>query len=226
MVTLAPELEGAIPFIEKAAAAGVIVALGHTSAEKKDIDAAIQAGARLSTHLGNGAHALIRRHPNYIWEQLAADELWASLIVDGHHLPPSVVKCMMRAKGLNRCILTSDAVRFAGMSPGVYDDGHRKVELTPDRCVKLLGTDYLAGSAIELARGVENSVRFAGISLAQAINLATIQPARMLGLEDEIGRIQQRLAASLIVFRWDASEYRMDLLFTALDGEVVYSRLR
>ena len=224
MVTLAPELDGAIPFIEKATEAGVIVALGHTNAEKQDIDAAIQAGARLSTHLGNGSHALIRRHPNYIWEQLAADALWASLIVDGHHLPPSVVKCMLRAKGLERCILTSDAVRFAGMQPGIYGEGHRQVELTAARRVNLLGTNYLAGSAIELVRGVENSVRFAGIRLSQAIDLATAQPAKLLGLENQIGVIAQNAPANLITFRWDAPKCQITLLSTVLNGEVVYRR--
>ncbi len=222
IVTVAPEIEGAIPFIERLTANGIIAAVGHTNAAKQDIDAAIAAGAKLSTHLGNGAHALIPRHPNYIWEQLAADELWASLIVDGHHLPPSVVKCMMRSKGLERCILISDAVYLAGMPPGRYRSGEREVELTAERCVRLVGTDYLAGSAIELARGVENSVRFAGISLEQAIALATIQPARLLGIADRVGSISEGLAANLITFRWDESTCRMDLMATTLGGEVVY----
>ena len=150
IVTLAPEKQGAIQFIEKLVADGIVVALGHTNASASDIQAAIDAGARLSTHLGNGAHALIRRHPNYIWEQLGADELWASLIVDGHHLPPSVAKSMIRAKTLNRCVLVSDAVALAGMEPGIYEFAEKSVELTPDRCVRLVGTEYLAGSAIEL----------------------------------------------------------------------------
>ena len=119
VVTLAPEKEGAYPFIEKLVANDIIVSLGHTDASAEDIRAAVNAGAKLSTHLGNGAHAVIRRHPNYIWEQLAADELHASLIVDGHHLPPTVVKSMMRAKTLNRCILISDATALAGMPPGL-----------------------------------------------------------------------------------------------------------
>ncbi len=221
MVTLAPEIEGAIPFIEKLRANDIIIALGHTNATKDDIDAAIKAGAQLSTHLGNGAHALIPRHPNYIWEQLAADELWASLIVDGHHLPPSVVKCMMRAKGLSRCVLVSDAVFLAGMPPGRYQFTDREVELTPDRCVRLVGTDYLAGSAIELVRGVENSVRFAGISLEQSIALATNQPARLLDITDRVD-IDEGREANLIVFRWDKSACQIDLMMTILGGEVVY----
>src|SRR5262249_12675635 len=85
LVTLAPEREGALGVIERLVATGVVVALGHTAATGRQIHDAISAGARLSTHLGNGAHAVLPRHPNYIWEQLAADELWASIICDGHH---------------------------------------------------------------------------------------------------------------------------------------------
>src|SRR5262249_46804632 len=96
LVTLAPETAGALPFIERLSRAGVVVALGHTAASGECIRDAIQAGARLSTHLGNGAHAVLPRHPNYIWEQLADDGLWASIICDGHHLPESVMRCILR----------------------------------------------------------------------------------------------------------------------------------
>ena len=221
MVTLAPELEGAIPFIEKLTAHGIVTALGHTNAAQSDIDAAIKAGAQLSTHLGNAAHALIRRHPNYIWEQLAADELCASLIVDGHHLPPSVVKCMMRAKGLSRCVLVSDAVSLAGMPPGRYQFAGREVELTAERCVRLVGTEYLAGSAIELARGVENSVRFAQIPLEDAITLATNHPAALFGITDRL-TVDGGQNANLVLFRWDELTYQIDLIGTILNGELVY----
>lgn len=222
LVTLAPEREGAIPFIEKLVERGIVVALGHTNASASEIRDAIKAGARLSTHLGNGAHAVIRRHPNYIWEQLAADELWASLIVDGHHLPPAVVKSMMRAKTLARCILISDAVALAGLNPGRYQFAGREVELTDEAKVCLVGTEYLAGSAIELMRGVENSVRFAGISLAEAFALATTQPARFLGVEKQLGYIDSPESANLVYFRWDAADYKIKVLATIFDGKVVY----
>lgn len=217
IVTLAPEKKGAIPFIEKLIANGVIVALGHTAASADDIRAAIDAGARLSTHLGNGAHALIRRHPNYIWEQLGADELWASLIVDGHHLPPTVAKSMIRAKTLDRCLLVSDAVALAGMQPGIYQFAGKSVELTTERCVRLVGTEYLAGSAIELARGIENSVRFAGISVEEAVSLATLQPMRLLDAK-------KRVAAqtNLILFEWDTAGCELKLLATIIGDELVY----
>lgn len=224
VVTLAPEKEGAIPFIEKLVATGIVVALGHTNASADDIQAAISAGAKLSTHLGNGAHALIRRHPNYIWEQLGADDLSASFIVDGHHLPSTVVKSMMRAKTLDRCVLISDATALAGMSPGTYQFAGQSVELTADRCVRLAGTEYLAGSAIELARGVENSVRFAGISLKEAISLATLQPTRLLGIKNEIGSTGSDTALNLILFEWDDATCEMDLIATILNGQVVYQR--
>ena len=217
IVTLAPEKQGAIPFIEKLVADGIVVALGHTDASVDDIQAAIDAGARLSTHLGNGAHALIRRHPNYIWEQLGADELWASLIVDGHHLPPSVVKSMMRAKTLDRCLLVSDAVALAGMKPGIYQFAEKSVELTADRCVRLVGTEYLAGSAIELARGIENSVRFAGISLEEAVSLATLQPMRLLDMKAQV-----ETKTNLILFEWDAAQCEINLIATIVGNELVY----
>ena len=225
IVTLAPETKGAIPFIEKLVANGIVVALGHTDAAPDDIRAAVDAGARLSTHLGNGAHALIRRHPNYIWEQLAADELWASLIVDGHHLPPAVVKSMMRAKTLPRCILISDATSLAGMPPGSYQFAGKSVELTESQCIRLVGTEYLAGSAIALARGVENSVRFADISLMEAVSLATLQPARLLDVEKTIGSIGEAKTANLIVFVWNQRTCEMDLIATILAGQVVYQNL-
>lgn len=217
IVTLAPEKQGAIPFIEKLVAEGTVVALGHTNAAATDIQAAIDAGARLSTHLGNGAHALIRRHPNYIWEQLGADELWASLIVDGHHLPPSVAKSMMRAKTLDRCILVSDAVALAGMKPGIYEFAEKSVELTADRCVRLVGTEYLAGSAIELARGIENSVRFAGISLEEAVSLATLQPMYLLDAKAHV-----ETQTDLILFEWNESQCEINLIATIVNNKLVY----
>ncbi|MCE2412739.1 amidohydrolase family protein [Candidatus Poribacteria bacterium] len=217
IVTLAPEKKGASPFIEKLVANGIVVALGHTDASADDIRAAIDAGARLSTHLGNGAHALIRRHPNYIWEQLGADELWASLIVDGHHLPPTVAKSMIRAKTLDRCLLVSDAVALAGMKPGIYQFAGKSVELTAERCVRLVGTEYLAGSAIELARGIENSVRFAGISLEESVSLATLQPMRLLNAKKRV-----EAQTNLILFEWDPAHCEINLLATIIGDALVY----
>ena len=146
-----------------------------------------------------------------------ADELWASLIVDGHHLPPSVAKSMIRAKTLDRCVLVSDAVALAGMEPGIYEFAEKSVELTADRCVRLVGTEYLAGSAIELARGIENSVRFAGITLAEAFSLATRQPMDLLDAKAHI-----EATSNLILFEWDESQCKINLIATIVNSELVY----
>ena len=224
LLTLAPEKEGSIPFIEKLVSTGVIVSIGHTEATAREIHDAVSAGATLSTHLGNGAHAMIQRHPNYIWEQLAADELYASLIVDGHHLPPSVVKSMLRAKTLDKCILISDATALADMPTGDYEFAGQPVELRDDKSIRLVGTEYLAGSAIALVRGVENSVKFAGISLSQAVSLGTQNPIRLLDIDLGFGRQNQDIEMDLIIFEWDPQTCKMDLKTTILSGEVVFDK--
>ena len=124
---------------------------------------------------------------------------------------------MIRAKTLDRCILVSDAVSLAGMEPGIYAFAGKSVELTTERCVRLVGTEYLAGSAIELARGIENSVRFAGISLKEAVSLATLQPMRLLE-----AKAQVESETNLILFEWDAAQFSINLIATIVGGALVY----
>ncbi|KGM33979.1 N-acetylglucosamine-6-phosphate deacetylase, partial [Inquilinus limosus] len=133
LVTLSPHHDGAPDYIRGLTARGVLVAIGHTDASPAQIAAAVEAGAALSTHLGNGIAATLPRHPNPIWSQLAEDRLTASFIADGHHLPADVLKAMLRAKGLERAVLVSDAAALGGLAPGLYDQpvGGR-VELTAD----------------------------------------------------------------------------------------------
>ena len=201
LVTLAPELSGALGFIARARAAGVLVALGHHSASAAEIQAALAAGAVMATHLGNGAHATLPRHPNYLWEQIANDDLCASIIVDGHHLPASVVKTIFRAKGPACLILVSDAIWTAGMPAGVYDFMGMSVELCPDGAVRLVGTPYLAGSTLKLSEAVANVMRMAGATLAEAIQMASTNPARLLGVAHERGLLGPGVRADLVAFR-------------------------
>ena len=150
LVTLAPEVENAIDFIERAVATGVVVAVGHTNASPEQIRAAADAGARLSTHLGNGAAAMIHRHRNVIFSQLADDRLSASLIVDGHHLPRDLVRMLIRVKSPQKTILTCDAAGWAGCPPGVYENTLGRSEILPDGKLVVAGqTELLAGSAQE-----------------------------------------------------------------------------
>lgn len=182
LVTLAPERPGAITLIEKLAAAGVLVSLGHTTATGNQIADAVSAGARLSTHLGNGCHATLPRHDNYIWEQLANDNLTASVIADGHHLPPAVLKSLIRGKTPRRVILTSDAGTFAGSPPGVYTDWGTTVEVLPGGKIVLPGTPYLAGSGVFTDACVTGVIRHGGVSLSEAIQMASVRPRTLLGL--------------------------------------------
>lgn len=221
MVTLAPEMPGAVDLIERLAGAGIVPAIGHTGAAREEIVAAVCAGARISTHLGNGSHAMIPRHRNYIWEQLAQDGLWASMIVDGHHLPPAVVKVFVRAKGTERCILTSDAVWLAGKEPGMYDFLEEKVELTPSHGVRLVGTEYLAGSALDLATAVGNVVAFAGVNLADAVAMASERPARLFR-RDDLGGLAPGQAGDVVLARWFEDDARLEVMQTVVAGEVVY----
>jgi N-acetylglucosamine-6-phosphate deacetylase len=182
LLTLAAEVPGATTLIEHAVASGVRVALGHTAATPLQIIDAIAAGATLATHLGNGCAQMLPRHPNVIWELLAADTVFASLIVDGHHLPPSTVKAMVRAKDPRWTILVTDATAAAGSAPGRYAIGGVTGVLSEDGRVSLPGTPYLAGSSLTMDRAVANAVRFTGLPIDRVLPMASTIPAAYLGL--------------------------------------------
>jgi N-acetylglucosamine-6-phosphate deacetylase len=220
ILTLSPHWDGAAEFIRRAAASGVVVAIGHTSATPEQIRDAVAAGARLSTHLGNGSHAMIPRHVNYIWEQLAADDLAASIIVDGHHLPPAVVKTFVRAKGVTRTILISDAVGLAGMPPGDYDWLGLKVTLSREGRISLTGTPYLAGSALELSSALPKVMAYAGVSLADAVQMACVNPARLLGIEE--GRLDEGGRGDVIQIQHTAGAPQARILKTVVAGDAVW----
>jgi N-acetylglucosamine-6-phosphate deacetylase len=181
LVTLAPEVPGALPLIVHLVEAGVRVAIGHTVASPGQIADAIRAGASLATHLGNGCPQMLPRHPNVIWELLAADTVFASLIVDGHHLPPATVKAMIRAKGPGRTILVTDAVAAAAAAPGRYTLGSVDCERGVDGRVSLPGTPYLAGSSLTLDRAIADTVRFTGLTIDAAVAMASTIPATYMG---------------------------------------------
>ncbi|MGV3723000.1 MAG: N-acetylglucosamine-6-phosphate deacetylase [Actinomycetota bacterium] len=220
LVTLAPERAGALAFIEKLSAANVLVALGHTGASPETIRDAIRAGARMSTHLGNGSHAQIQRHPNYIWEQLASDDLYASIIADGHHLPASVLKSFVRVKGADRLALVSDAVSLGGLPPGCYSGGVREV-LASGKVV-MAGTPYLSGAGHLLDTCVANAVRLTDLTLAQAVRCATEIPARLLGMERK-GALRKGWDADLTLFRFH-EEGPLEIVATLRRGDIVYRR--
>ena len=222
LVTLAPEWPQAPRYIEAVTASGVVASIGHTNAERRHIQDALSAGATLSTHLGNGAHSMIKRHPNYILEQLAEDRLMADFIVDGIHLPPCYVKVAIRAKGVERSVLVTDASSPAGCKPGRYLQGEQQVDLTADHRVVLAGQERLAGSALSMDRGVENLMRFAGISLAEAVRLATTNAARAGHVPGRTQGLAAGDRADLVLFRFDPAETKLQVMATYVGGDLVY----
>lgn len=220
LITLSPEYPEAPEFIRRATASGVSVALGHLSATGEQIRRAVDAGARLSTHLGNGAHRQLRRHPNYLWDQLAEDRLSASLIADGHHLPPEVLKTFVRAKGPERCILVSDVSGLAGLPPGTYSSSGCELEILPDGRLVIAGQDQLlAGASLPIAVGIATMLRDADVSLRAAIDMATTNPLRLLGTErPEI----DSPGADLVVFSLAPDARPPEILATIAGGELVY----
>jgi len=213
--TLAPEREGALPFIERLVKNGVVVALGHTGASAACIRDAILAGARLSTHLGNGSHAMLPRHDNYFWEQLAADELWASIICDGQHLPPALIRCITRVKSPARLVLTCDASSLAGLPPGHYREWNQEFDILPSGRIVVSGTPYLAGSWAFTDLCIGASLRCTGISLHEAVDMAGARPRGLLGLPTRT--LEAGAAADLVLFDWEeGGDFRVRA--TIVDG--------
>jgi len=222
IVTLAPEWPEAPRYIEAIVSRGVVAAIGHTDASRAQIADAVSAGATLSSHLGNGAHTLLRRHPNYLWEQLAEDRLMASFIVDGIHLDGSFLKVALRAKGIERSILVTDAATPAGAAPGRYRMGELDLELKPDGRVVLAGQNRLAGSGLRMDRGVQNLVKLAGLPLAAAIRMATVNPASAAKITGRTAGLVAGERADLVQFRWDAVARSIDVLATWISGRKVF----
>ena len=211
LLTLAPERPGAPELIARASRSGVVIALGHTAADGPTIQDAVAAGAKLSTHLGNGIAAQLRRHPNPIWHQAADDALFASLIADGHHLDCATLRVLARAKGPERVILISDASPLAGLPAGTYGPW----DVDPSGRIVVAGTPYLAGSNRPLATGVGNLMAAVSWPIAEVLGTVTRNPALLFGrLPPELEPGQP---ASLVVFRHGAPD-EFILTRTVVDG--------
>ncbi len=224
LLTLAPEVPGALELIRRAVESGVTVAIGHTAAAPEQIRAAADAGATLSTHLGNGAHGMLRRHPNYIWEQLAEDRLQASIICDGHHLPASVIKTVLRVKSPQRTILTCDAAGLAGCPPGRYRNAAVDVEILDDGRIVIAGQDQLlAGSALCTDHCVANVLRFSDVTLKDAVDMAGRVPARLVGLEEV--SLTPGSRADLVLFQLGPQAGILDIRATLMSGDIRYGAI-
>jgi N-acetylglucosamine-6-phosphate deacetylase len=220
LVTISPEWPEAPHYIDALTRDGVVISIGHTKATAEQIQDAVSAGATLSTHIGNGAHSVMSRHPNYIWEQLAEDRLNATMIVDGIHLGKAFLKVALRAKGVERSVLITDAVMPAMCAPGRYMLGEVEVELHADESVRMVGGMRLAGSSLRMDRGVENLMKLAGLTLAEAITMATTNAARAGRVGGRIRGLQPGSRADVVKFR--VGDGGIEVLETYLSGRRVF----
>jgi N-acetylglucosamine-6-phosphate deacetylase len=216
-VTLAPEVKGAISFIKEAVIQGMVIGIGHSNANERVIEEAVQAGARLSCHLGNAPSAYLPDYRNSIRKQLVMGPLMASIITDGIHLPPDVVKDYVRTKGIDRIVLATDSMAGAGASPGRYTLGDLEVEVGPDRRARLVGSSRLAGSTLTMDRAIDNVIRFAEIDLPSAIRMASKNAQKLF--PELGGGMNPGDSADFVLF-----EYQKELVVRAtwIQGEKIF----
>jgi N-acetylglucosamine-6-phosphate deacetylase len=221
LITLAPEIDGALDFIKKCREKNIVVALGHHNGSAEMIKQAIDNGAGLATHLGNGCAKIIKRHMNPIWPQLADDRLMISIICDGFHLTPEMIRVFYKVKGPDNIILISDITSFGGLPPGEYtiETGETIVK-SSDGKVCVSGEDgVLYGSASPLVKGVGHIMKVTGCDLAEAIQMASTNPARLHNLNDR-GKLEPGKRADIILFTMD--DFRMKIGMTIVGGRIVF----
>jgi len=217
-VTLAPELDGCIDFIDNCIRKNIVVAIGHTNASGEQINKAVDHGARLSTHLGNGCANLIDRHRNPFWPQLANDLLTPTLIADGHHLLPEELQVFYKVKGPKNLVLTSDVTHLTGMAPGKYVFLGSEIVLTEDGLIKNPVLNCLAGASMPLRTGVGNIMKFTGCKLGEAINMATLNVAGIYNLSDR-GSLVPGKRADLVVF--EIIDNKLNIKQIIINGKII-----
>ncbi len=231
MVTLAPERPGSIKLIERLVSEGVVVSIGHTAATDDEILAAVDAGASMSTHLGNGSHASLPRLNNYLWTQLAEDRLTAGIIADGFHLPPHALRSIVRGKERSRIILVSDVAPLAGTAPGRKRWGNMEVEVHHDGHVSLAGTPFLAGAGHLLNHNIAQAVRHTDLSLSQAVEACTLRTMDHFRLPGYITSDPSQtekteggaeMFGDLVRFEWREGDRELHVTHAIRDGVVVY----
>jgi N-acetylglucosamine-6-phosphate deacetylase len=219
-VTLAPEVEGALDFIVKCREHNIVVALGHHNASTRQVTEAVDRGAQTVTHLGNAIANNINRRVNPLWSQLSDDRLMISIIADGFHLLPEQIRVFYKVKGAERTIITSDVTRYAGMPPGDYLNAEGDtIRLTTDGAAIYVARNSLSGSASPISKGVGFVMQVTGCSLAEAIQMASFNPAKLYGLKDR-GELKPGMRADLILFTME--DFQMKIKKTIVAGKVVY----
>lgn len=219
-VTLAPELDGALDFISRCSQEGIVVALGHHNADMKTVTAAIDRGAKIATHLGNGAANMINRHYNPFWPQLSDDRLNISIIGDSFHLLPEEIRVFYKVKGVDKTIITSDVTHYAALEPGEFKTSTGEtIELTADGMLRYPAQNVLYGSASPITKGVGFVMKVTGCTLGDAVQMASTNPANLYNLTDR-GTLEPGKRADIVLFSLD--DYQVNIQKTWVQGKLVY----
>ncbi|HUX94231.1 MAG TPA: amidohydrolase family protein [Bacteroidales bacterium] len=221
LITLAPEVEGAVDFIKRCMDTGVVVSLGHHNGSAENIHHAADAGARLATHLGNGCATNINRHRNPLWPQLADDRLMISIISDSFHLPPEILKVFYKVKQARNIIIISDMTSYAGLPAGLYKlETGEKIEKAPNGHLRFSGQEGgLYGSATPLPEAVSHMIKVTGCSLAEAFMMTAENPARLHNLNDR-GTLEPGKRADIILFSVEENNIKIGKTFVS--GKIVH----
>jgi N-acetylglucosamine-6-phosphate deacetylase len=216
LITLAPEMDGALELIQYATARGVVCSAGHSQAGWDEMMHACEAGLRHATHTFNAMSALHHRDPGVLGAALSDDRLTAEVIADGIHVHPAVVRLMVRAKRVERAVLVTDSIAAAGLPAGNYKYEEQPITVRDGSARLADGT--LAGSLLTMDRGVANLITFGAASLPEAVAMGSLNPARVIGLEGRKGSLAPGGDADLI-----ALDDRLRVRWTMVGGQIVYS---
>lgn len=223
LLTMAPEVEGAVDFIKRCREKGIVVSLGHHNGSAEKIHEAAAAGAQLSTHLGNGCATTINRHRNPLWPQLADDRLMISIISDSFHLPPDILNVFYKIKGAEKIIIISDMTSYAGLPAGLYKiKTGETIEKAPNGHLRFSGQEAgLYGSATPLPEAASHMMNITGCSLGDIFMMTATNPARLNNLSDR-GSLECGKRADIIMFSIKDSLMQIEKTFVC--GNEVYSR--
>jgi len=235
-VSAAPEIRGGLELGQELRKRGILASIAHTNATYQDILRAIEAGYTHVTHMYSGMSGMKRinayRVSGVIESTLLLDELTTEIIADGHHLPPSLIKLILKAKGLDKVSIITDAMSAAGLGPGKYflggldvvveDDVAGEFEVPEEEgnyVAKLLTRDAFAGSAATMDKCVKNMVKLVGLSIQDAVKMATINPAKLIGVEDKKGSLVKGKDADIVIF-----DENINIIMTIVGGKIVYKK--
>jgi len=201
IVTVAPEIEGAMEFIAAIKSKGIMVSAGHSNASYAEMISAIEAGTTHVTHIFNGMREFHHREPGIVGAALTHKELTVSVIADGIHVHPAAIAVLFGAKGADHIVLITDAIRAAGMSDGTYELGGLPVTVKSGVCRLASGT--LAGSTLTMNMAVRNTVNFLGIPLSDALKMASTNAAKIIGFADTKGSLEEGKDADITILDGD-----------------------